>query len=210
MRFPSVIPAEAGIQRIKERWNLILLQSLRSQLLRHTRRPIRLKSDSEVGMPGIGGHVGDSCFGYVAGEGLLDLSNAGDYVLRFALGDHSDSPVRQIAHITCEKMTICDSMGGEPKSDALNPPDEDYVFCTAGHFCSNSLSLLASAHPKRRHLAYSDDNTEYGPINVFSAESKELTELAEFERGLVWNRGLVYIVAFMPDVEASRPAKSGD
>ena len=52
-------------------------------------------------MPRVGGQIGDSCFRYIAGEPLLDIGDAGVYVLNLALSEHFNRPVRQITHVTC-------------------------------------------------------------------------------------------------------------
>jgi len=102
-----------------------------------------LKGDFEFGVSGIGGDFFDFVFSYVAGEGFLDVPDAGSNIIFGALGEHFDSTIRTVSDKTCQPVTVGNVKSSVAKADTLNPADENYMFCCLAHL-DTRFSMLYS------------------------------------------------------------------
>ena len=85
---------------------------------------------------GVGSDFFDLGVCNVAAEVVIDLLQAALDVFGFALGEHFDGSIRQVADKAGELMAVGDSMCGVAKADALHLTDEDYVSGSLVHFKS--------------------------------------------------------------------------
>jgi hypothetical protein len=95
-----------------------------------------LEGNLEICVSGIDGDFFDFVLSYVAGEGFLDVPDAGSDIIVRALGEHFDSTIRTVSDKTGQPVSVGYVKSSVSKADTLNPADKNYMFCTLTHLPS--------------------------------------------------------------------------